>query len=312
MPDLRRCRRFARFTAVGAVTSALLLPVLALVRDTTGHDWYAADRLTLAQFMLGVGFEPYSVTTYRTANGKVMKITRIGLSVYGEPIRARARILSTVGNHAGLGAIAGGAGGAVLLIVSGRGGRGRRRTGVLKRAAATEQPVLRRIWNRIGVVDGVSLPGNGEARIGLVVLSPTDVEGVAHVQGFVDVGAPSSRGGMGPEQLAPGAEAARRALALTAPQGRQRAVEQDAESTKAADATNPPVDRGGARAGEVAPTPQRPAGTDPRERADRQDVKPAQRGVGRTRAKKGSPGRRQNSDRRKPEVRRPGPTQDIY
>jgi len=312
MPDLRRCRRLALFTAVGAVTSALLLPVLALVRDTTGHDWYAADRLTLAQLMLGVGFEPYSVTTYRAANDKVMKITRKGLSVYGEPIRARARILSTVGNHAGLGAIAGGAGGAVLLIATGRGGRGRRRIGVLERTAAAELSVPRRIWNRDGVVDGVSLPGSGEARIGLVVLSPTDVEGVAHIQGFVDVCASLPGGGMGPEQLAPGAEAARRALALTAPQGGQRAVEQDAASTKAVDATNPPVDRGDPQAGEVAATPQRPAGVEPRKRGDRQVVKPAQHGVGRTRAKKGSPGRRQNSDGRKPKVGRPGLTQDIY
>ena len=312
MPDLRRCRRLALFTAVGAVTSALLLPVLALVRDTTGHDWYAADRLTLAQLMLGVGFEPYSVTTYRTPDGKVMKITRIGLSVYGEPIRARARILSTVGNHAGLGAVAGGAGGAVLLITLGSGGSGRRRTGVLERAAAMERPVSRRLWNRDGVVDGVSLPGNGEARIGLVVLSPTDVEGVAHVQGFVDVGAPLPGGGMGPEQLAPGAVAARRALALTAPLGDQRAAEQDAASKKAVDATNTPADRGGPQAGEVAATPQRPAGTEPRKRADQQVVKPAQRGVRRTRAKKGSTGKRQNSEGRKPKVRRPGPTQDIY
>ena len=312
MPDLRRCRRLALFTAVGAVSSALLLPVLALVRDTTGHDWYAADRLTLAQLMLGVGFEPYSVTTYRAANGKVMKITRIGLSVYGEPIRARARILSTVGNHAGLGAVAGGAGGALLLLTLGSGGSGRRRTGVLERAAATEWPVSRRLWNRDGVIDGVSLPGNGEARIGLVVLSPTDVEGVAHVQGFVDVGAPLPGGGIGPEQLAPGAEAARRALALTAPQGGQRAVEQDAESTKAVDATNPPADRGGPQAGEVAATSQRRAGTEPRKRVDRQVLKPVQRGVGRTRAKKGSPGRRQNSDGREPKVRRPGPKQDLY
>ena len=312
MPDWRRCRKFAQFTALGAVTVAVLLPGLGLVRDTTGHDWYAAGKLTLTQVMLGVGFDRWSVTPYRTPNGDVMSITRAGLAVYGEPIRARVRILSTIGNHAEMGAIAGATCGTVLLIALGGGGNGRRRGSVLERAAAEARPVPGRVWTRDGVVDGVALPGRGEARIGLVVLSPTELEGVAHVEGFVDVGAPLPGGGIGPKQLAPGAEAARRALALTVPQGEQPAVEQDADSENAVDASKLPAVRGGPRSGAAAVRPDKPARTATHKRADPPAVKPAHRGTGRTRLKKRSPGRQKNNGRRKPAGRRPGPTQDIY
>ena len=41
---------------------AALLPCMALVRDTTAHDWYAARKLTLTQFLVGVGFDRYKPT----------------------------------------------------------------------------------------------------------------------------------------------------------------------------------------------------------------------------------------------------------
>ncbi|MCY4480335.1 MAG: hypothetical protein OXB97_10605, partial [Rhodospirillales bacterium] len=47
---------YARFTAVCTVAMPVLLTGLALVRDTTGHDWYAARKLTATQAMLAIGF----------------------------------------------------------------------------------------------------------------------------------------------------------------------------------------------------------------------------------------------------------------
>ena len=62
-------RRTVLFVAAGAVAMAMLLPCLALVRDTTAHEWYAARKLTVVQVMLGVGFDPYKAMVYRTSDG---------------------------------------------------------------------------------------------------------------------------------------------------------------------------------------------------------------------------------------------------
>ncbi|MDE0361558.1 MAG: hypothetical protein OXI74_10355 [Rhodospirillaceae bacterium] len=37
-------RRTILLGVAGAVSTAVLLPGLALMRDTTGHDWYVAGR----------------------------------------------------------------------------------------------------------------------------------------------------------------------------------------------------------------------------------------------------------------------------
>lgn len=301
-----------QFTAVGAASMAVLLPGLALVRDTTAHDWYAAGKLTLTQIMLGVGVDDYSVTTYRTPDGDVMKIARVLLVIYGEPVRARERILSTVGNHAGLGAAAGAICGAVLLIALRRGGAVRRRLGVLECASGSGRPVFGQVWNRNGFIDAVSLPGWGEQRIGLVVLSPSGVEGVADVESCVDVGVHLSGDGIDTEQLAPGAEAARRALALTVLRGDRRADEQDVDSANVVEAPTLPAVSDKLQAREAGAKPKMHAKISTRKRRSRKAVKPAHLRAGRARAKKRSPGGQQNREDPKPAGRKSGRTQDIY
>ena len=131
-------RRTVLFAAAGAVGIAVLLPCLALVRDTTAHDWYAAREFTVAQVMLGVGFDPYKAMVYRTPDGATMRIHRFAFVVYGEPIRARAQILPTAGDHAVLGAVAGAIGAALCVVVLVGAKRSRRhRSGVPATAAAS-------------------------------------------------------------------------------------------------------------------------------------------------------------------------------
>ncbi len=36
---------------------AILACAVALARDTGGHDWYAAYRITVADILIGVGFD---------------------------------------------------------------------------------------------------------------------------------------------------------------------------------------------------------------------------------------------------------------
>ena len=122
-------RRTALIAALCAAAMAVLLPCLALVRDTTAHDWYAAGKLTLTEVTIAIGFEPYAATEYRTPDGGTMRITRAGLAFYGEPIRARERIVSTAGDHAVLGAGAGAACAVLcVMLLSGAGRVRRQRT----------------------------------------------------------------------------------------------------------------------------------------------------------------------------------------
>ena len=181
--------RSVLFAAVGTVAMAVLLPCLALVRDTTAHDWYAARKLTVTQSMLAIGFDPYKATVYRTPDGATMRIHRFALVVYGEPIRARAHIFTTAGDHAVLGAIAGAIGAAfcVVVLVGARWSR-RHRSGVPATAAAPGWPVHREAWGRFSDIAGNSR-GDG-SRIGLVVVSPAQIEGRVQVYGPVEIRGP--------------------------------------------------------------------------------------------------------------------------
>ena len=59
---------------------AVLLPGLALVRDTTGHDWYAAGKVTLAQAIIASGLDRDAPTQYRTEEGEPKALTRYGMT----------------------------------------------------------------------------------------------------------------------------------------------------------------------------------------------------------------------------------------
>ena len=97
---------------------AVLLPGLALVRDTTGHDWYAAGKLVLTEAMLAIGFDASAPTEYRAADGSVRRLTRLRFTYTVEAWQARRHILSTISENALLGAGAGFAGAFLLAILS--------------------------------------------------------------------------------------------------------------------------------------------------------------------------------------------------
>ena len=165
---------------------AVLLPCLALVRDTTAHDWYAARKLTVTQAMLAVGFDPYKATVYRTPDGATMRINRFAFVVYGEPIRARTHILTTAGDHAVLGASAGAIGAALcaVVFVGARWSR-RHRSEVPTTAAVPGSWAHRGAWSPFGDIAGGSR-GDG-SRTGLLVVSSAQIEGRMEVYGPVEI-----------------------------------------------------------------------------------------------------------------------------
>ena len=243
MVNLSVLREYARFTAVCAVAMPLLLTGLALVRDTTGHDWYAARKLTLTQAMLGAGFDRYAATEYNMASGHTLPMARAVLAELNGPREARARILTTIADHAGLGAVAG-IGCAVTLLIWLRSGARRARLAAMRKPARAP-PVPGLLWDPHGVAKDFCRPGEGDAGIGLAVVSPTDARGVANVWDYVDLGVAVPSGGIGQERLAAGAQAARRALSMKAPRGTGVAGAKKAGGGLPVEASKPPAVRPG-------------------------------------------------------------------
>ncbi len=100
----------------GAVSMAILACVVALARDTTGHDWYAAAKLTVAELLIAAGLDENAPTEYRKADGAVETLSRHDLSYTLEARWAREDILAAVWDGAMLGALSG-FGGALLCLV---------------------------------------------------------------------------------------------------------------------------------------------------------------------------------------------------
>ena len=100
----------------GAVSMALLACTVAVARDTTGHDWYAAAKLTVADLMIGVGFDEDAPVEFRNADGVVETVTRSGLTDSYRVRWAREDILKAAWEGATLGAVSG-FGGALLCFV---------------------------------------------------------------------------------------------------------------------------------------------------------------------------------------------------
>ncbi|MDE0003976.1 MAG: hypothetical protein OXQ29_14895 [Rhodospirillaceae bacterium] len=98
---------------VWVVFLSALACAVALVRDTTGHDWYATGKLTLTELMIGIGFDESARTEYRTSRDEVLSLTRVDLTYNGNALLARWRVLRTARRGAELGACCG-LGGAVL------------------------------------------------------------------------------------------------------------------------------------------------------------------------------------------------------
>lgn len=106
-------RRMLGFDLLGVTAMAALAPGIALMRTTTGHDWYAAGKLTAVDAALAVGFDRNArVVEYRSRNGRVERRSRDSMYWNGEALVARELILETALQYALLGT---GIGGAVLL-----------------------------------------------------------------------------------------------------------------------------------------------------------------------------------------------------
>ena len=104
---------------VRALLAAALMWTLAfavaLARDATEHDWYATGKLTLTEFLTGLGFDDRAPVEYRRSDGAVVTLTRDGLMYNGNALVARDHLLRTAANAAGLGAWCG-LGGALLCL----------------------------------------------------------------------------------------------------------------------------------------------------------------------------------------------------
>ena len=186
-------RRMVRLGLLGVAAMTLAVPVILLVRGTTGHDWYAAGKLTAVEIALAVGFSEYTPVAYRWKEGDTMNISRAVFPEFGPPVRARQHILATIGDGVMLGA---GVGGTVFcLMLLGAAGHGRRgRTGTAlepveypSRHPPTASPAGRIAdWVRPGL----------RTRIALLVVSPAELErllapfGHRRRPGFVDLPEP--------------------------------------------------------------------------------------------------------------------------
>ena len=186
-------RRMVRLGLLGVAAMTLAVPVILLARGTTGHDWYAARRVTLAEVMIAVGFSESTTVAYRTAYGDTWNIIRAAVAVFPSAVQARRHILATIGDGIMLGA---GVGGTVFfLMLLGAASDGRR-----GRAGTALEPVEypHRHLPAAGPAGRVAewvRPGL-RSRIALLVVSPAELErlltllGHRRRPGFIDLPGP--------------------------------------------------------------------------------------------------------------------------
>ena len=185
MPDSRWLRRMLVFGLLGVAAMTVVVPGILLARGTTGHDWYSAGKLTLEEAILAMGFSKYTAVAYRREYGDTWNIMRAAFVDFGPPVRARQRILATIGDGVMLG---GGIGGTVFCLML-LGAAGHLRRG---RTVASVEPVAYpyrhpAAWSPAGRIAGWLRSGGGRGRVGLVVMvSAADIEDLPEVDGFVE------------------------------------------------------------------------------------------------------------------------------
>ena len=101
--------------AIGVVSMAFLACIFALVRDTTGHDWYATGKLILAEVLIELDFDHRTPVEYRTRKGAVVTLDRGDMMYSGEALAARYHLVRTTTRAMELGAWCG-FGGALLCL----------------------------------------------------------------------------------------------------------------------------------------------------------------------------------------------------
>ena len=228
-PGSGTLRRMFGFGLLGVALMTVLAPGVALLRGTTGHDWYAGVKLTSVEIALALGFDAHArVVEYRRWDGKVERLSRHDLYWTGEALAARIRILATAGDYALLG---GGIGGAVfVLTMLGAAGRGRR--------AVAAEPAMRPGRSRPGSEPGRAAAGRvagglriGRTRVALLVVPEAEFAEMAARAGAID---PADRT---PDAGLPDAPAGGAALPPPPPPpdaaGARVAGEDDAASTPA-------------------------------------------------------------------------------
>ena len=108
MPDTDDLLRTLVWAGICTAGMAVLVAGIALALGTTGHDWYAAWKFTVANMMLSLGFSDHGLIEYRLAAGVTINIERFRF-VHGmdEAWSARRLIFSMVVDRAVLGACTG-------------------------------------------------------------------------------------------------------------------------------------------------------------------------------------------------------------
>ena len=186
-------RRMIRLGLLGIVAMTLAAPGILLARGTTGHDWYAARQVTLAEVMIAVGFSATTTVAYRRAEGDTWNIMRAAVAVFPSAVQARWRILRRIGDGVMLGA---GVGGTVFcLMLIGAAGHGRRgRTGTALEPAAYPWRYPSASGHAGRIADWVR-PGL-RARVAMLAVSPAELErllallGHGRHPGFIDLPGP--------------------------------------------------------------------------------------------------------------------------
>ena len=88
----------------GIVSMSMLACILSLVRDTTGHEWYASGKLTGAEILIDVGFDDRARAEYRTEDSAILPLTNGDLKYNSEALLAPNHLHRTATNAAELGA----------------------------------------------------------------------------------------------------------------------------------------------------------------------------------------------------------------
>ncbi len=108
MPDFRKWLSTLAWAAIFVSGMAVLVAGIALGLGTTGHDWHAAWKMTLAEVMVGIGFNDMETVDYRAADGETVSVTRYRIArLMAEPWQARVKLLSMAADRAVLGACTG-------------------------------------------------------------------------------------------------------------------------------------------------------------------------------------------------------------
>ncbi len=136
-PELWR-QAFVAGTA-GAASMAVLACAVSLARDTTGHDWYAAYKITVADLMIGAGFDGDVPVEYRNEDGAVETLSRSTLTYRYRVRWAREGIGEAAWEGATLGALCGLGGALLCLVLIRRSRDGRRARDRL--SSAPERPI---------------------------------------------------------------------------------------------------------------------------------------------------------------------------